>query len=367
MPSKCPFCKSELINSTVNCPNNKVYPCQECQKCHSYFYTKNNYMKLKDLARKNNQKLNSNVFYFSESIFKPKSQEVIKQNSINKLNNTKIKKKKTKNTIKQVTPKNINKIKYITDINIEYSKNNPKTTDPKSCKFHKNDFCNYMDDKCNPYSFRCSYKIKNQKSINNKTSDFQNELIRSNFVVRAIVLSNNRKCIFNNHKMQDIIAKINVATHSGKIKIISLPSVYCDICSTYYVLKEDYKKAKHQGFLLCSVDDRTTNFSKHYKNGTNLASESQIHKMGYNVRKNNGYTDIQRKIILANIIENTNITKHEILSIIDAGIARHGGQETYQNAVQCWIDDREFVSNYKTGDIPEVLIENIILKYNETN
>lgn len=224
-----------------------------------------------------------------------------------------------------------------------------------------------MDDKCNPYSFRCSYKIKNQKSINNKTSDFQNELIRSNFVVRAIVLSNNRKCIFNNHKMQDIIAKINVATHSGKIKIISLPSVYCDICSTYYVLKEDYKKAKHQGFLLCSVDDRTTNFSKHYKNGTNLASESQIHKMGYNVRKNNGYTDIQRKIILANIIENTNSTKHEILSIIDAGIARHGGQETYQNAVQCWIDDREFVSNYKTGDIPEVLIENIILKYNETN
>lgn len=167
--------------------------------------------------------------------------------------------------------------------------------------------------------------------------------------------------------MKDVIAKINIVTKNDKIKLISLPAAYCYTCSTYFVLKEDYKKAKLQGILLCSVDDKTTKYIQKHKNSTYTIGESQIHKMGYNVRKDNGYTDIQRRIILANIIENTKITKHEILSIIDAGIARHGNQKSYQNAVQCWIDDREFVSNYKTGDIPEILIENIILKYNETN
>lgn len=236
---------------------------------------------------------------------------------------------------------------------------------PKKLRVLQKIFCNFMDDKCNPHSFRCSYKSKNQKSINNETSNFQNELIKNNFVVKAIVLSNNRKCIFNNHKMQDIIAKINIVTKNGKIKLISLPCVYCDICTTYYVLKEDYKRAKEQGVLLCSVDDRITNFSQNGKNTQYTNSESQIHKMGYNVRKDNGYTDIQRHIILANIIENTIITKHEIISIIDAGIARHRYQKSYQNAVQCWIEDREFITTYKIGDIPEVLIDNVILKYNE--
>lgn len=91
--------------------------------------------------------------------------------------------------------------------------------------------------------------------------------------------------------------------------------------------------------------------------------ESRIHKMGYNVRKDVGYTDMQRHVILANIIENTNIARHEILSVIDTGIARHKNKSTHQHAIQCWISDREFVADYKTGDMPEVLIDKMVLKY----
>lgn len=282
MPSKCPFCNSELINSRVHCPNNKIYPCQECKKCHSYFYTKNNYIKLKNLASKNNQKLNSSVYYFSESIFEP-----------------------------QNTAKNMDK--------------------------------------------------------NQNLKHIQHKLEIDKLVVGAIVLSDNRKCIYKNHEMKDVIAKINIATKNDKIELISLPAAYCYTCSTYFVLKEDYKKAKLQGILLCSVDDRTSKYIQKHKNSTYTIGESQIHKMGYNVRKNNGYSDVQRRIVLANIMENTNITKHEILSIIDSGIARHKGQKSYQNAVSLWKNDREFVTNYKKGDMPEVLIENILLKFNIQN
>ena len=132
----------------------------------------------------------------------------------------------------------------------------------------------------------------------------------------------------------------------------------------YFVLKEDFKKAKEQGVLLCSVEDRTHHYlQKHSNQKYNTIGESEVHKMGYNVRKDFGYTEKQRHVILANIIENTNITRHEILSVIDAGIARHQSKTTHQHAVQCWLSDREFVANYKAGDMPEVLIEKMVLKY----
>ena len=77
MVSLCPFCKSELTNSKTHCPNNKIYPCLECKKCRCYFYTKNNYNALKELAFEYHSKLNSRVFYFSTP--QEKSQKKLKR------------------------------------------------------------------------------------------------------------------------------------------------------------------------------------------------------------------------------------------------------------------------------------------------
>lgn len=60
-------------------------------------------------------------------------------------------------------------------------------------------------------------------------------------------------------------------------------------------------------------------------------------------------------------MENYNISKHEILSMLDVNIARKENLPNYSEAVSKWKEDREFVENYKHGDIPEVLIDKITI------
>ena len=78
-------------------------------------------------------------------------------------------------------------------------------------------------------------------------------------------------------------------------------------------------------------------------------------KQGYN------YTFAQRKIILANIMENYGVTQHEILSMLDTNIARKTNLPNYTEAIEKWQQDREFVVNYELGDCPEVVIDEVII------
>lgn len=371
MSSKCPFCQSQLIDSTVLCPDNIKLTCQECTNCHSYFYSRNNYMKLRDYALKENHKLSSNVHYFAESIFKEKQPKKIVNNRNKVKQKPNKKNNKKNNTKKQSTSKH--SLNTVTGLSIEkIAPDKSHKIDKESvdnCTYNKRGFCTFIDDNCNPYSIKCinifRYKIPKNKSRKIELTVKINNHKLEEKVITAIVLSDNRKCMQPNHKLFDVIAKVCLADLKGKVILSSVKSAYCDTCNTYFVLKEDFKQLKLKGVLLCSVEDKTTHYLLTHKNQKyNTIGESRIHKMGYNVRKDYGYTEVQRHIILANIIENTDISQHEILSIIDADVARHKNKSTHRQAVKKWMSDREFVSKYKTGDLPEVLIDNIILKYN---
>lgn len=64
---------------------------------------------------------------------------------------------------------------------------------------------------------------------------------------------------------------------------------------------------------------------------------------------------------MANILENTDIVKHEIESCILRSLAQHKNQPDYADAVLAWQQDLEYVKNYKPGDIPEVMSDRIII------
>lgn len=128
-------------------------------------------------------------------------------------------------------------------------------------------------------------------------------------------------------------------------------------------MKSDFKIVQEKGIILCPVIDRTQKYLLKHPNKIQSGSESKIHQMGYNVIKGNGYTEEQRHVVLANIDENTNITRHEIKSLLTKGIAQHKNQPNYADSVKAWKNDLEFISNYHTGDIPEVNVDKIILKY----
>lgn len=180
--------------------------------------------------------------------------------------------------------------------------------------------------------------------------------------VRAIVLCNNRKCFIEKHEVIDIIAIISIVQKDGSIHNISNPAVYCKECNQYIILKSDFKTIKQKGTLLCKVIDKTPEHITKYKKYSYSGTESRVHSLGYNVIKQGyDYTFKQRKIILANIIENYGVTQHEILSMLDANIARKINLPNYADAVEKWQEDREFVSNYNLGDCPEVVISEVVV------
>lgn len=227
--------------------------------------------------------------------------------------------------------------------------------DTLTCMFSKN-FCKDAEN--------CTSYITNLQEIEvaqpkNPTSSKARNI--KEVGITAIVLSINRKCTNNNHKIVDLNAILRIAKADGSIANYTVPAAYCEICNTYFVLKKDYEDAKEHGTILCPVIDLTEQVSGK-KSASNLsASESRIHQLGYNVKRGNGYTREQRQLILANILENTNISRHEIESCILRPMMQHKNQENYSDAVLAWQQDLEFIKDYKLGDIPDVIIDRIII------
>lgn len=197
-------------------------------------------------------------------------------------------------------------------------------------------------------------------SDNNKESNITVQSIDHEVGITAIVLNDNRKCTNEHHLIQDIQAELRIATPSNGLVLHKIPAAYCKSCDLYFVFKNDFKEAQALGEILCPVIDKT---QKHLDKiaKRKAGGESRIHQLGYNVRKGNECSDEQRQMILANIVENTDISKYEITSLISKCIAQHKTQDNYVNSVNCWQHDLEFISNYKLGDMPEVIVEKIII------
>lgn len=339
----CPFCQTELINSTVHCSGYKKYACLECPKCHSYFFTKNTYKILYNLAEKDNQKLSSKVHYYDPDT------SIWSKKTVSKINNKKltIKKSKDSRSTQKVNHSKHNKILA----RIKFGHAN-------DCLYYENAYCILMKNECDPSSLACDFK--KDYSDNTKLQEINSK----EKGVTALVISDNRRCIYNEHKLQDVLLIVRIAPKNGDIMDSQILASCCKTCDEYFILKSDYYRLKDQGAILCPIEDRTIK-----QNGTqkyaNAGSESRIHQLGYNVKKGSKFTNKQRQIILANIIENTGITKAEIKSNIIRCINQHKRHKGYENAIICWQNDLEFINNYHIGDIPKIKVDKLILKYKQ--
>jgi len=365
---ECPYCKTELINSTVHCPEYKKYSCLECTKCHSYFFTKNNYKILYNLAEKEGKKLSDKVHYYNTdtSIWRDERADILKLKNNIKAKNTSVKRKKNNQTVKH-NGKTIQEIPYEKN---KKQKTMIYTKAIKNCLYFSNKICTYFNDVCNPYSIKCKNPgllLNKDKHSNKRVDDKLNEngieISEKTHYVKAVALSHNRKCVYEEHHLTSVTAIIRVLiTNSNKIIDVKIPAAYCKECNQYIILKNDFKSIKQKGTLLCRVIDETPEYIAKHKNSSYSGTESKVHRLGYNVIKQGyNYTFEQRKIILANIIENYGITKHEILSMLDTNIARKINLPNYADAVAKWQQDREFVANYKLGNCPEVVINKVVV------
>lgn len=207
----------------------------------------------------------------------------------------------------------------------------------------------------------CTSYVTNLKELQSKNQIKTFKHDKNIVGITTIILSDNRKCTNCNHNIDDLDAIIRIARPDGRVLSYTIPAAYCKECDTYFVLKQDYKIAKAKGVILCPIIDMTKQGESKNKRKNLLSSESRIHQLGYNVQHNNGYTKEQRQLILANIIENTNISIYEVESCIIRPMTQHKTQPNYADAVLSWQEDLEFIKNYRQNNFPKAIIDKIII------
>lgn len=170
------------------------------------------------------------------------------------------------------------------------------------------------------------------------------EIGLKDFVVRTNVF----KCMHNKHKINNVVAMINI-DNDGKKKQMKISAGYCSQCKVYFIMDSTYQRLKKKGMILCRVTDEKNYMKSGYINGMKLAQQSLLMQYGYNVSQTEGLTATGRQKILAVIIDNKIMAKSEIISYLDFFISQRSSMSNMEIAISKWETDREFVENYKIG------------------
>lgn len=180
-------------------------------------------------------------------------------------------------------------------------------------------------------------------------------------IYSVIVLSNTLNCS-TNHKTKDLLAKIPVLNEDGEISYLKINASYCFNCKRFTILKSDFISIKD--IIMCKVIDETSDYSNMVNNYFEIEQKKSIlFQYGYNVQTKKNLSEIQRHIILSSIIEAQIMNRRDVINHINTLIERGSKIHSWNNATQKWKEDKQFVSEYKSDSLPEVIFSNIILKY----
>lgn len=174
-----------------------------------------------------------------------------------------------------------------------------------------------------------------------------------------VVRTNLFRCFYKEHLVEEIIGVLKIVTPLGKEILEKIPCAYCPECNCFYMLTSEYNRVSEKGILLCQLLDKEDYYKTGIPNKFSGASESLLMQNGYNVKANVGLTDIQRQIILRNIIDSGILVPHRIASYLDTFIAQKKNLPQYKEAVLKWQRDKQYVLAYSEEDKRRVSIESI--------
>ena len=167
------------------------------------------------------------------------------------------------------------------------------------------------------------------------------------FVIRSNVLS----CMYKQHTIVNVDAVIQMVDKKQTFSEIIVPAGYCQQCQKFFVLESDFAQIATKGELLCTVINEQQ-YKKNYRNDSYFndlsawPEKSILGKCGYNVNKTTGLTVLERRKILANIIDREVLSKIEIKSHLQKQIALHA---RHLQAIDKWESDIDFVTGYNKG------------------
>lgn len=178
----------------------------------------------------------------------------------------------------------------------------------------------------------------------------------------VIVLSTVTSCSSKGHNITDINANIPVIKTNGNIEYTCRNVAYCRECNKYIMLKSDFYDIPDK--IACEVIDQTTTSASSNDDEIEISQkQSVLYKYGYNVNAIDNLSDKQRHTILALVVESGILTRAQIISHLDTLIERGSKITKWKNAVGKWKQDRKYVCDYKTENLPKVITQKLILKY----
>ena len=147
--------------------------------------------------------------------------------------------------------------------------------------------CRFQDRPCTVFFFDCPYNQKFLEMLKNKhekkkMSQKQREQIKiippkekisdknkqllpeiglKDFVIRVNIF----KCMYNQHKIDNVVAMINI-DDDGKKKQIKISAGYCSQCKIYFILEFTYQNLKKKGMILCRITDEKNYRKNRYTN-----------------------------------------------------------------------------------------------------
>lgn len=201
------------------------------------------------------------------------------------------------------------------------------------------------------------YDIRNTNIVINKTY-----CIPESDIYTIIVLDNTKPCTSKGHNTKDIVSKFPSINKEGELVYINLPASYCFDCNRFTVLKEDFNSVQER--ILCNIIDDTTESKNSNKDEIEIEQQkSLLFNYGYNVQTKKNLSDIQRQTILSSIIEAKIMDRRDIVNHLTTLIERGSKIPNWKAATSKWKQDRDFVSDYKLGDLSSVIFDNVIKKY----
>lgn len=179
-----------------------------------------------------------------------------------------------------------------------------------------------------------------------------------------IVLNSISKCSIVGHEFKDECVFIPVLDSTCNITYISVLVSHCYTCNQYIMLKDTFNQI--DGVILCKVIDETKMYDNQELDEDDIDKvqrQSRLYKYGYNVNTQAKLSRKQRQIILSTVIAANIMTKVQVIDHLSTLITRGEKINSWKFAVAKWKDDRNYVYNYNSKNLPSIITDKIILRY----
>ncbi len=168
-----------------------------------------------------------------------------------------------------------------------------------------------------------------------------------------LIYKGETKCFRERHNIEPVTAEVLARRDNNKV---SININYCNDCHKYFISEQEFFHYRDLYGIVCKLQvDRSSSGYAHFP----MAEYSILRLYGYNVSKEDNYSDEERQHLLQMLIENSYVSKPEIIKYLNMFIKMNGSKDNMEDSVSKWESDLEFVRSFDLNGQPKAHINEI--------